>query len=119
VGAHHGRLGDRGQPDREGRGAGNRPKDIQISLQQDLLTIKGEKREKHDEQDEYNHQVDRTHGMFARSVRLPVTVDGSKVAASFKNGLLTVTLTKTDVQGDDHPDRSRVSGGGRLSARPP
>jgi hypothetical protein len=57
--------------------------------------------------------------MFARSVRLPVTVDGSKVAASFKNGLLTVTLPKTDVQGDDHPDRSRVSGGGRLSARPP
>ena len=87
MGAHHGRLGDRGQPDREGRGAGNRPKDVQISLQQDLLTIKGEKREKQDdEQHEYNHRLDRTHGMFARSVRLPVTVDGSKVAVDGRSG---------------------------------
>jgi HSP20 family protein len=45
--------------------------------------------------EEHYHRVERTYGMFVRSVRLPVTVDGSKVVASFKNGLLAVTLPKT------------------------
>jgi len=71
------------------------PKDIQISLQENLLTIKGEKTQEQEEKEEHFHRVERTYGMFARSVRLPVTVDASKVAATFKNGLLTVTLPKT------------------------
>jgi HSP20 family protein len=71
------------------------PRDIQISLQENLLTIKGEKRQDQEEKEEHYHRVERTYGMFARSVRLPVTVDGSKVVATFKNGLLTVTLPKT------------------------
>jgi HSP20 family protein len=71
------------------------PRDIQISLQEQYLTIKGEKREEKAEKDERYHRVERTYGTFARSVRLPVGVDGSKVTAAFKNGLLTVTLPKT------------------------
>jgi HSP20 family protein len=71
------------------------PRDIQISLQENLLTIKGEKWQDQKEQDEHYHRVERTYGMFARSVRLPVTVDGSKVVATFKNGLLAITLPKT------------------------
>ncbi|HYB70881.1 MAG TPA: Hsp20/alpha crystallin family protein [Candidatus Bathyarchaeia archaeon] len=71
------------------------PKDIQISLQENLLTVKGEKQQEQEEKEEHYHRVERTYGMFARTVRLPVTVDGSKVTASFKNGLLTVTLPKT------------------------
>jgi HSP20 family protein len=71
------------------------PKDIQISLQENLLTIKGEKTQEQEEKEEHFHRVERAYGMFARSVRLPVTVDASKVAASFKNGLLTITLSKT------------------------
>jgi HSP20 family protein len=71
------------------------PKDIQISLQENLLTIKGEKTQEQEEKEEHFHRVERAYGMFARSVRLPVTVDASKVAASFKNGLLTITLPKT------------------------
>ena len=71
------------------------PNDIQISLQEQYLTIKGEKtREKMDKEERY-HRVERFYGSFARSVRLPVGVDGSRVTASFKNGLLTVTLPKT------------------------
>lgn len=68
------------------------PKDISVSLQENLLTIKGEKKE---EKEERYHRVERSYGAFARSVRLPVGVDGSKVNAAFKNGLLTVTLPKT------------------------
>lgn len=71
------------------------PRDTQISLQENLLTIKGEKWQEQEEQDEHYHRVERTYGMFARSVRLPVTVDGSKVVATFRNGLLTITLPKT------------------------
>jgi HSP20 family protein len=71
------------------------PKDIQISLQENLLTIKGEKRQDKEEKDEHYHRVERAYGVFTRSVRLPVAVDASKVTASFKNGLLTVTLPKT------------------------
>ena len=70
-------------------------KDIQISLQESLLTIKGEKRQEKEEKDERYHRVERSYGAFTRSVRLPVAVDGSRVAATFKNGLLTVTLPKT------------------------
>lgn len=68
------------------------PKDISVSLQENLLTIKGEKKQ---EKEERYHRVERSYGAFARSVRLPVGVDGSKVNAAFKNGLLTVTLPKT------------------------
>ena len=71
------------------------PKDIKISLQENLLTVKGEKRQEKEEKDERYHRVERSYGAFTRTVRLPVAVDGSKVVASFKNGLLTVTLPKT------------------------
>jgi len=71
------------------------PKDIQISLQEQYLTIRGEKRQEKEEKEERYHRVERAYGGFARSVRLPVGVDGSRVTAAFKNGLLTVTLPKT------------------------
>ena len=74
---------------------GLEPKDIQISLQEQYLTIKGEKTQEKLDKEERYHRVERFYGSFARSVRLPVGVDGSRVTASFKNGLLTVTLPKT------------------------
>ena len=75
--------------------AGVDSKDIQVSLQGDLLTIKGEKRQEKEEKDEHYHRMERSYGSFARSIRLPVAVDAGKVDASFKNGLLTITLPKT------------------------
>ena len=74
---------------------GMEQKDIQISLQENLLTIKGEKRCERDDKEERYLRVERTYGLFLRSIRLPVAVDRSKVTAAFKNGLLTVTLPKT------------------------
>jgi HSP20 family protein len=71
------------------------PKDVQVTLQENVLTIKGEKKEEKESKDERYHRVERNYGAFARSVGLPVAVDGSKVEAKFKNGLLTVTLPKT------------------------
>lgn len=70
-------------------------KDIQISLQENLLTIKGEKRQEKEEKDERHHRVERSYGAFTRAVRLPVAVDAGKVNAAYKNGVLTITLPKT------------------------
>lgn len=69
--------------------------DIQISLRENLLTIRGEKKQEKEDKDEQYHRVERSYGAFTRSVRLPVGVDASKVTATFKNGLLTVTMPKT------------------------
>ncbi len=71
------------------------PKDIQVSLQENLLTIKGEKKQEKEEKDERHHRVERSYGAFTRAIRLPIAVDGEKVTASFKNGLLIITLPKT------------------------
>lgn len=73
---------------------GVEPKEIAVSLEGDLLTIKGEKEQKKEEKDERQHRIERSWGAFMRSVRLPATVDGSKVTATFKNGVVTVTLPK-------------------------
>jgi HSP20 family protein len=70
-------------------------KDIQASLQENLLTVKGERKQEKEEKGEQYHQVERSYGAFTRSVRLPIGVDGSKVNATFKNGLLVVTMPKT------------------------
>jgi HSP20 family protein len=69
-------------------------KDIAVSLEGDVLTIKGEKEQKKEEKDERRHRLERSWGAFMRSVRLPAPVDGSKVTATFKNGVITITLPK-------------------------
>ena len=74
---------------------GIEPKEIQVSLQDQILTIKGEKRQEKEEKDEHYYRKERAYGAFARSIRLPVPVAGEKVTAEFKNGVLTVTLPKT------------------------
>lgn len=70
------------------------PKDIQLSLQDQTLVLKGEKRHEKEEKDEHYYRAERSYGTFVRAVRLPAAVDGSKVTASFKQGVLVVTLPK-------------------------
>lgn len=69
-------------------------KDINVSLQDQVLTIKGEKHHEKEEKDEKYHRVERSWGAFTRSFRMPVAVAGDKVSATFKDGMLTVTLPK-------------------------
>ncbi len=70
------------------------PKEISVSLEGELLTLKGEKRQEREEKEERYHRVERSFGTFVRAMRLPGAVDGSKVTAGFRNGVLTVTLPK-------------------------
>jgi HSP20 family protein len=71
-------------------------KDIDVSLEEGVLTIKGEHAEERDEKDEekgFQH-VETYRGSFHRALRLPVEVDEDAVEAAYKNGILTVTLPK-------------------------
>jgi HSP20 family protein len=72
------------------------PKDMDISLTDGVLTIKGEKKQEKEERDENYHLIERSYGTFARSVRLPKEVTNDKIGATYKNGLLTVTLPKSE-----------------------
>jgi HSP20 family protein len=69
-------------------------KDVAVSLQDQVLTVKGEKRHEKDEKDEQFHRVERAYGVFSRSFRLPAPVQPETVTATFKDGVLTVTLPK-------------------------
>ena len=70
-------------------------KDINVSLQDQVLTIKGEKRQEKEEKDKNYHFSERSYGAFQRSFQLPLSIDRDKVAADFSNGVLTITLPKT------------------------
>ena len=68
--------------------------DIEISVQERALTIKGEKRRETSGDEERYHRVERAFGIFLRRVRLPLPVEASGATATFRNGLLTVRLPK-------------------------
>lgn len=73
-------------------------KDINIGLEDDVLTISGEKREEKKEGDEESKYYlwERRYGAFHRSFTLPSAVDADKITADFDGGVLTVTLPKTE-----------------------
>jgi HSP20 family protein len=71
------------------------PKDVDVSLNEGVLTIKGEKRQEKEEREEGYHLVERVYGSFTRSIRLPGEVQNEKINASYKNGVLKITLPKS------------------------
>ena len=66
--------------------------EIDITVENFVLTIKGEKKFPGEVKEEQYHHVERRYGSFSRSFSLPRTVDAGKVAADYKNGVLTVRL---------------------------
>ena len=66
--------------------------DIDITLENNTLTLRGEKKFAQDVKDEQYHHVERTYGSFSRSFALPTTVDVNKVSAEYKDGVLTIKL---------------------------
>jgi HSP20 family protein len=66
--------------------------DIDVTVENFVLTIKGEKKFDTDVKDEQYHHTERRYGTFSRSFSLPQTVDTSKVAADYKNGVLAVRI---------------------------
>ena len=75
---------------------GMEQKDIQVTVENNVLTIAGERRfEKKDEKDKY-HRVERSYGKFSRSFSLPALVQTDKIAASYQNGVLEIQLPKRE-----------------------
>jgi HSP20 family protein len=74
--------------------------DLDVRLDDDVLTIRGEKKfeETKGGEKENFHFVERSYGTFQRSLRLPSSVDPEQVKANFQNGVLTITLPKTAQQ---------------------
>ena len=66
--------------------------DIDITVDNGTLTIKGEKKLSGEVKEEHYHRIERQYGSFSRSFSLPQTVDTAKVGADYKNGVLTVRL---------------------------
>lgn len=74
------------------------PDDVKLSLENNLLTIRGEKRQEEQAgtDDRRVHRYERSYGMFERTFALPNTVDPDQVEAAYDGGLLTVTLPKAE-----------------------
>jgi HSP20 family protein len=69
-------------------------KDLEISLSENVLTIKGEKHQKTERKDRNYFYAERTYGSFCRQFTLPASVDEDKIEAAFHKGVLTITLPK-------------------------
>jgi HSP20 family protein len=71
------------------------PDQIEVTIDNGILTVRGEKREERQEGDEGQyHMLERTHGSFARSFQLPKHLDESKIEAKHEHGLLTIRIPK-------------------------
>jgi len=73
-------------------------RDVEVTVDDDVLTIRGEKRLEREQERENVHVTERAYGTFQRSLRLPFAADPEKVEARFRDGVLTVTLPKTPAQ---------------------
>lgn len=101
-------------------------KDVEVTLDGDLLTIRGEKKfeqERGGDKERY-HFVERAYGSFQRAVQLPYSVNSEDVRAEFHNGVLTLTLPKTEQQqrtrkipiGSGREPQQQIAGGGTEGA---
>lgn len=77
---------------------GMRKEDCQISIEGNLLVVKGEKHSEREHRDSTYHVRERAYGAFERSVHLPRTVDSDKAQASYKDGVLMVRLPKLAIE---------------------
>jgi HSP20 family protein len=79
--------------------------DIELSVEQNTLTIKGHRRPDDQVREEQYHRIERAYGPFSRSFTLPNTIDSGGVRADYRNGVLTVTLP---VRQDARPRQIQV-----------
>lgn len=85
---------------------GMKKEDIEVSLHDGSLTVSGERKSEHETKDAGVYRSERYFGRFQRTVDLPNTVDASKVKADYQDGILTITLPKTE---EAKPKRISVS----------
>ena len=93
--------------------------DLEVDVMDDMLVIRGEKRLERSDEDENFHFVECAYGSFQRTVQLPFAADPDQVQANFENGVLSVTVPKSDQQQRVHridvQPGSGAQGGERTS----
>jgi HSP20 family protein len=75
---------------------GVRPRNIDISITADRLTISGEKKQKEEEEELTYHMIERRFGKFSRSIRLPASMNPDQVEAYYKDGVLRIAMGKKE-----------------------
>jgi HSP20 family protein len=75
---------------------GVRPDDVKLQIENNMLTIRGEKRQVAEEKADRVHRYERSYGSFERTFSLPSTVDGDRIEADISDGVLTVMLPKAE-----------------------
>jgi HSP20 family protein len=70
--------------------------DVKISMQDNMLTLTGEKKQEKEEKETNYHRIERSYGAFSRSFSLPTSVKSDKIRATYKDGILSITLPKTE-----------------------
>jgi HSP20 family protein len=75
---------------------GLKKEDVKLTLENQVLTISGERKHQTETRDDKIHRIERAYGTFTRSFTLPGNVKMSDAAASFENGVLTVTVPKVE-----------------------
>jgi HSP20 family protein len=89
--------------------------DMQINLENQTLTIKGERKLANDEKEENFHRIERRYGSFVRSFTLPNTVEPESAQANYENGVLSLTLQKREAA---KPKQVKINIGSGSSSQP-
>jgi HSP20 family protein len=89
--------------------AGMDPADINIEVQDNVLTVSGERRFQEEVKEDKYYRIERRYGSFSRSLALPPTADETKVEAKYDNGLLEITVPKAEIA---KPKKITVAVGG-------
>jgi HSP20 family protein len=87
---------------------GVKPEELDITLEDGLLTIQGERHFAHDSSEQQFHRVERRYGAFRRSITLPAQVQAEQIEASFENGVLQIMVPKME---EAKPKRIQVRPG--------
>jgi HSP20 family protein len=70
------------------------PKDVEVSVTDDMLTIRGEKRAESKEDDGVYHRMERRFGSFSRNILLPCRINADQIEAHYEKGILVITMPK-------------------------
>jgi HSP20 family protein len=93
--------------------AGVKLDDLEITLEEGLLTIQGDRHVANDSSEEQFHRVERSSGAFRRSITLPAHVEADAVEASMEDGVLRILVPKAE---EAKPKRIQVNPGGQMEA---
>lgn len=75
---------------------GMKKEDVKVTFQDGILTIKGQRKQEREEKDLNFHRMERSYGSFCRSFTLPTMVQGDKIKANYKDGVLSISLPKVE-----------------------